>query len=237
MDFTFGIITNSGNDDMVNLIIDSIENQNISKYEVVIVGGEYINRKNVVHIPFDESIKPKWITKKKNLITQNAKYENIVYMHDYVSLCDGWYDGFLKNGDDFKVCMNKIQNQDGERYRDWVLWYRDLYDAINDDVTRQDINNIIHKAEFFLPYDMIHLSKYMYFSGAYWVAKKDVMLENTLNEIYCWGQGEDVEWSRRIKTKYKFSMNSDSTVKFLKYKEPVWTDCSEETIKILNKIK
>ena len=45
MQFTFGIITNN-NISSVNLIIDSIEKQNISEYEIIIVGIQNINRKN-----------------------------------------------------------------------------------------------------------------------------------------------------------------------------------------------
>ena len=33
-------------------------------------------------------------SKKKNIITQNAKYENIVYMHDYIVLDNNWYKGY-----------------------------------------------------------------------------------------------------------------------------------------------
>ena len=81
MDFTFGIIT-SNNIENLNKIIDSIEIQNISNYEIIIVGCNKIfnltnlnklKRKNCTCIPFDESIYPGWITKKKNIITQNAK--------------------------------------------------------------------------------------------------------------------------------------------------------------------
>lgn len=235
MNFTFGIVT-GGSIEMVNKVIDSIEKQNIPNYEVVVVGGNPIDRKNTVHIPFDEDQRKMWITKKKNLITENAKYDNVVYMHDYVELDDNWYIGYLDFGDDFKVCMNIIQNQDGKRFRDWTLWYRDLHMAINDDVTKTEIKKIIDTAEVIIPYNITHLSKYMYISGAYWVAKKDVMKEFMLNERLGWGQGEDVEWSSRIKKKYDFSMNENSIVKFIKMKEHIWNECSDEVIEILKKM-
>jgi len=236
MKFTFGIIT-GGNDEFVNKVIDSIEKQNIPEYEVIVVGGNSIDRNNIKHISFDERQRRMWITKKKNLVTKNAKYDNVVYMHDYVELSDNWYNGYLEFGDEFKVCMNQIKNSDGERYRDWVLWYRDLYSAIGEDVTRHEIQDIVKTAQFIIPYDIIHLSKYMYFSGAYWVAKREVMLEFPLNENRVWGQGEDVEWSQIVRNKYDFSMNVNSIVKFIKFKEPVWSECSTETIEILKKLK
>lgn len=224
IDFTFGIITGGGNTDMINKIIHSIEKQQIPNYEIIIVGGEHIKHKNVTHIPFDESIKPKWITKKKNLITQYAKYENIVYMHDYVYLDDNWYNGYLKNGNDFKACMNVIKNLDGNRYRDWNL----------DFVIRQIIP-IDYR--FLLPYDMTHLSKWMYFSGAYWVAKKSIMEELPLDENRVWNQAEDIEWSQRYRRKYNFSINPNSTVHLMIQHDVAFSYVTENDVKLLNDIK
>ena len=82
MKFTFGIITY--NDEARTLLaIKSILRENIPDCQIIVVGGENLyNNDNITHIPFDESIKEGWITKKKNIITENAKYDNIVYMHD-----------------------------------------------------------------------------------------------------------------------------------------------------------
>ena len=79
MDFSYGSITNGDNDNYINQIIDSIEIQNIPKYEIIIVGNTTVSRINTTIVPFDESVKSMWITKKKNLITLNAKYENLVF--------------------------------------------------------------------------------------------------------------------------------------------------------------
>ena len=117
MDFTFGIITGGNNDDMLNEIISTIENENIPNYEIIIVGSSKISKPNVRVIQFNESVKSMWITAKKNLITRESKYENIVYFHDYIKLNEGWYEGQLKAGNDFKVRMDKIINLNGERFR------------------------------------------------------------------------------------------------------------------------
>jgi len=115
MRFTFGIVT-TGNP-RVPTIIKSI-NDNVPNPEIIVVGGE--PNGGAFHIPFDENMRPAWITLKKSIITHAATNENIVYMHDYMVLTEGWYEGFLKFGDDFDVCMNVITNLDGTRYRDWV---------------------------------------------------------------------------------------------------------------------
>ena len=108
MDFTFGIITDGSNDNFVREVVGSIRNQNIPNHEVIVVGGGDVYGGGAVHIPFDETIKDGWITRKKNIITRESKYENIVYMHDYIALCDGWYDGYVKYGNGFSACMNII---------------------------------------------------------------------------------------------------------------------------------
>lgn len=227
MKFTFGIITTGNSEDNLNLIIDSIEQLDIPEYQVLIVGNSNICRKNTLIIPFDESIKVGWITRKKNLITQNAVYENIIYSHDYILYEKDWYEGFLHYKDDFKICMNKIVNPDNSRYRDWVIWPHN--DNFMDDI-------VIPKRHCLIPYNMTHLSKYMYISGAYWVAKKEVMLEFPLDENLCWGEGEDVAWSKQVREKYTFSMNSYSTVRTLKFKDPAFEIADKKTVEMLNTI-
>jgi hypothetical protein len=164
------------------------------------------------------------ISIKKNMITSEAKYENIVYLHDYVSLDENWYNGFLKFGDDFTVCMTKILNIDGVRYRDWCLW-------------QDDANKYVGNLNYLIPYDMSHLSSMMYISGAYWVAKKSFMISNKLNEKLSWGQGEDVEWSLRVRNKTEFKMNSLSSVKLLKNKNRIFNETNILENNILSNIK
>jgi len=218
MNFTFGIITGGNNEGIINQMIDSIENQHIPNYEIIIVGTCYVHRANTTVIPFYEAYKPMWITKKKNIITDNAKYENIVYLHDYIVFCDGWYEGFLQYGNNFDLCMNKIVNPDGSRFRDWHLGWGE---ATKLGLPHHEVYN------YLLPYDEGRFSKYMYFSGSYWVAKKHVMIEFPLNEDHVWGSAEDIEWSNRVREKYTFKMNANSMVKLLKYKDPVFHPITE----------
>lgn len=237
MQFTFGIITNN-NIGSVNLIINSIEKQNIPEYEIIVVGIDNIGRKNTKCISFNENIYPGWITKKKNLITQHAIYENIVYMHDYIILEDNWYNGFLNYGNDFDVIVNKINNSDGTRFRDWILnieFLKGMVLKVNqhkptlnaNDIWVKNTEDIRHRlnvsnniSTIFLNYDDNgeKWQNYIYISGSYFICKKHIMIEFPLNEILLHCQGEDVEWSQQIRTKYKFKFNKHSSVKLLKYK-------------------
>ena len=63
-------------------------------------------------------------------------------------------------------------------------------------------------------------TNHMYISGTYWVAKKKVMIEEPLDKNrWGWGQQEDVEWSQRVRDKYRYVMNPYSTVQSLKEKQ------------------
>ena len=235
MEFTFGIVTSGIEDDNINKIIDSIEKQNIPNYEIIIVGNSKIVRNNTKVIEFDENIMPLWITRKKNIITDLAQFENIVYLHDYIEFSDTWYTGFLEFGNDFDVCITKIANYDGTRYRDWCIcmWNDPTVSHIIGERNAL-ISNIVEPGmKCLLPYNENRLTKYMYLSGAYWISKKRVMLEFPLNENLCWGHGEDVFWSIQVREKYKFFMNQHSEVKLLKQHNCIYTDADGETIQKL----
>lgn len=214
MDFTFGICATKENSDFHEVIIDSILSQNIPNVEIIFIGESCPNHPSIKFIYFDESIREGWITKKKNTITKFSSNENIVFMHDYIQFLPGWYNEFLKFGNDFEVCMNRIQNLDGRRNLDWILYYQDL-----------QFNN----AEQLVPYDK-EFSKLMYIPGFYWVAKKQFMQNHPLNENLIWGMAEDVEWSKRIREEIVFKINQHSVVQFLKQKEYTLNEISPDNI-------
>jgi len=219
MNFTFGIITSPGSSGFLQQIVDIICDENIPEFEIIIVGGNEAHKNDVMQvIPFDESKKPMWITRKKNIITETAKYENVVYFHDYVTLVPGWYDGFKKFGNDFDICMTPILNADGSRFRDWTIWISD------DDPDRYNRGRL-------LPYTVTNLTKCMYISGAYWVAKRAVMQRFPLDERLSWGESEDVVWSRQVREHYNFSINTHSQAKLLKPKDPVFSAITPEKLK------
>lgn len=207
MKFSVGVIT-SGKCSYLDTVIDSIKTAiPHDKRQVIVVGGEKID--GVEHIEFDESIKTGWITKKKNLITQKAIYDNVVYMHDYYYLDSDWYNQFVEFGDNWDVCMNTIRNVDGSRFRDWCVW----------DDPKYCFTQHGHRA-FLAPYSYSNYNN-MYVSGGYWVAKRQLMLTEPLNEELCWGKGEDVEWSKRVLGKYSYKMNVSSITHLLKAKEVI----------------
>jgi hypothetical protein len=128
--------------------------------------------------------------------------------------------------------MNPILNTDNTRFRDWTLWDYPLQGMEED--------------EKLLPYDMTHLSAWMYISGTYWVAKKDVMDEFPIDETLGHGEGEDIVWSFQVRNKYDFSINTNSKVKLLPsfgkgwksgWKDPAHFDVKEGNLKKLKILK
>jgi hypothetical protein len=219
MDFTFGVCATNVNECFHDIIIDSIVNLKIPNYEILLI-GENLKSKNARCITFDESFKPGWITKKKNILCQEAKYENIVLLHDYIYFHPSWYIGFQEFGNNFDVAMNIILNLDGSRFRDWCL---NPYSVI------PPKGPIINR-EFLLPYNEVSLIEKMYISGTYWVAKKQFMLDNPLDENLLWGESEDLKWSEIVNKKTIFKMNTRSVVQCLKYKHFDFTLINEENL-------
>jgi hypothetical protein len=96
-----------------------------------------------------------------------------------------------------------------------------------------DANKYVQNNNYLIPYNLKNLSKMMYISGAYWVAKKKFMMENMLNEKLKWGQGEDVEWSIRVRKITNFAINDRSVVKLMKYKDRIFNEpTSAEIIRL-----
>lgn len=236
------IVTSGSNDASLHQIIDSIEILSIPTYEVVVVGGltTTINRKNVIHIPFDESqIAPMvWLTKKKNLGVKHSNYEVVVVMHDYHVFSPNWYEEFEKFGTDWDICIQQLFAIGGERGNGWRNQPIPGYPEIPFAMT--------------IPWDIDCFIPYMPIQGAYWVAKKHVMLESPLEEnLELTGASDsDIEWSSRVvpgwlgqkpeQNKYKIVSNPNCVVRLNKSKplypgnpdwaalekqfEPLWND-------------
>jgi hypothetical protein len=208
MNFTFAITTDYSNMEQIYEVFDSIRELNIPNYEILIIGDKHFNDDpDVRYIHFDDTQKKGWVTRKKNILCQEAKYENVVLMHDYYVFDKDWYKSYLKFGNDWDICSNAQLMQNGKRhFTDWVTWDCSLYPRYTS-----------------LPYDEWQLTHYMYQSGGYMLVKKQLMLDNPFNEELSWGDADDVEWSLKVRHKYKWICNGDAVVKHNKKHR----DCNE----------
>lgn len=222
--WTFGIVStdiqvenNNIRNENLKLIIESINQLNINHedYEIIIIGSNSKNinltlDNNVKLINFDENIKPKWITKKKNTIINEARFDNIILLHDYVIFDSEWYAGFQKFDSDWDVCMCKIYNKNNTRWRDWILWWCSIAPyALEHNGENLHPNRLLYDDTRFVNTDM-------YINGTVIIGKREYLKHNTLDENLVWGQGEDCEWSARCRPNWTYKMNTMSKLKLLK---------------------
>ncbi len=98
MKFSFGILTLYKDNKQIQEVIDSIKALKIPEYEILLIGPKTDAFKDT--IVFDETQKEGWITRKKNVLVDSAKYDNVVVMHDYYTFDKDWYKNFLEFGDE-----------------------------------------------------------------------------------------------------------------------------------------
>jgi hypothetical protein len=237
MKVTFGIITFPHPDNLrrINEIINSIEQNNIpdDNYEIIVVGGDNPNRKNTTHVKFNEGVKKNWITRKKNVITLLAKFDNIVYSHDYIKYDPKWYEGFVKFGDNFDVISNPLIGTDNLRFRDWIIA------PVRCKKLNEYLTSKLEESgrEALIPYDIQHLSHFMIIGGYYWVAKKHIMLEFPLEEKLIWGDGEDFRWCHALQKKYKVAFNEHSKCYLMKEKGRYFVEVNPKTVEELRNLR
>jgi hypothetical protein len=227
MDFTFGIVTDGNSDNYIKTIVESIRKQNIPVYEIIIVGNSLISGNDIINISFDESVKIGWHSKKKNIICEKARYENIVLLHDYVCFDKDWYTGFLKYGTDYDICVNRIETIQKTRFRDFLIFPNGIEPHFNRGAL--------------LPYDYEpskYISRLMYISGTYYVIKRHLALKYPLNEEFSIKvAGEDVDLCHRLSdNSIIFKCNKYSSVYFLKHKDGVgWeNEISKDNMELLS---
>jgi len=231
MNISYGIPLTPGYDEkQVQALVDSIDLQGkqiFHDYEIILC-GEYRNDIRSSHepvvIPFDETMKPKWITAKKNRIIEKARYDTLCLLHDYYLLGPEWYSGLL----DFtmlinprwKVLLNKITTFEGTRHSDWLVNPSYMDEVIRryphlDQQLRDYGPHERNGARFVngLPYGEQGLRHIQYNSGGYILAKTDVFRETPFDERYAWGEAaEDLIWSEGVINKgHRFDFNPFSS--------------------------
>lgn len=195
MKFSFGILTLYENTEQIQGVINSIKSLKIPEYEILLIGPKNDQFENAIE--FDETQKQGWITRKKNVLVDSAKYDNVVVMHDYYTFDKDWYKNFVEFGDEWDVCSNAQLLINGNRhFTDWVTWDSPIFPRYTA-----------------MAYDDWSHTRCMYQSGGYMIVKKDFYKKFPMNEEMTWGTAEDVEWSLRMRTSATWKCNGKSIVK------------------------
>jgi hypothetical protein len=217
------VVTGGNANESLSALVRSAENELLaSPAEIIIVGPknaklDFVPKIKVIFFEYQElGLAPGWITRKKNLGVKMCSYDKVAVCHDYIVFKPGWKKGFDEFGDDFEVCVNMILNRDGNRFRDWITWD---YPGIGPGL---------------LPYSA-KCNEYQIISGTFFIVKRDFFISHPLDEKLRWGEGEDAEWSMRVRKITDFKLNRNSAVSFSKLKIGVhgnWLENTENLKKI-----
>jgi hypothetical protein len=212
MSICFAFITDGSNDRYLEQGIQSILNLSLSNSEIIVIGNSQLNTDGIRFVAFDETQKQSWTTKKKNLAAKLSSKDILVIMHDYFALTPFWSDEGVKSLllNDWDVCVTSILNPDGTRYRDWLLW------PFSHKLLRIPF---VYTLANLLPYNVKDLTDFMYINGSLMIVKKDYFLANPLDETRGWGEGEDVEWSIRLRNSWRLKYFDQLPISSLKDKK------------------
>lgn len=183
--WTFGILTTGARLGNVEQFIDSVERYCKEPYEILIVSpvdlGAIAERHNVRVLNFAEHDDLGWITRKKNLICEEAAYSDILVCHDRFTLDPQFTTDFAAWGYAYGLAAVRVRLEDGQRALDWAV------------VSSQ---NQVWSAGGLLDYRAY--SQYAYNPGGATLIRKAFWRDFPWNENLFWNEHEDVELCRRV---------------------------------------
>ena len=201
-------LTYNINDNLKSKIKKYKEIFKLKKHEIIILANFNKNKISIKGVRLI-NLNTKKITlgKKRNLGIKLSNYSNLIMTLDYFVL-----DKFKLRNIEREISKNdiliaKIKTLDKKRYLDWVfLDYPKIGKAL-------------------CPYNLKD-RRYMYFHGSYIISKKKFMKKNLYSNYLDHRQGEDVDWSLKVrkKIKFKLSKNIDITIERFSYESAVLND-------------
>lgn len=123
-----------------------------------------------------------WITKKKNLLVDGLQAENLIILHDRYVVPHDFLRHLVEFGPDFDLIV-PAQVKDGKRFPDWTA-ASSAWDS--------------HQT-YLLPYG--EDSPFAYVNGGCLIAKRAVLANEGWSEILFWNQREDIELTRRLRSR------------------------------------
>lgn len=208
---SFAIVTDGNSHEHLNNTVKSIIDLELESFEIIIVGPSEFPEPFIKCVAFDDSARAGWITKKKNLAVSHSTGDIVVILHDYMKLNQDWTRSNVKafSNSVWDVAMCRITNLDGTRFRDWTLW------TPNSVGIRWWFNRTLAGL---VPYSSKSLTRFMYVSGSVMIVRREFMINNPLDENIAWGEGEDVEWSLRVRKFWNYKMFPEMSITSQKQK-------------------
>lgn len=189
--WSFGIPSDGRKNERILAVINQIKQFSIPNFEIIICGPrpsrdlpEFVKVLDDSNLYFDSRIP---ISKKKNCIIEEARYNNLVIFHDRFSFPADWYENILKHGNYFDGFCIKIVDEDTEKQRvqDWIgtsLYHYEFKKLFK--------KNLMLNYNEWLPNWNIN--------GGFMIIKKHLISRVKLNPFLHWGEAEDGDLCRRL---------------------------------------
>ena len=174
---SFCIISTGENEGLLTQGIESIQKQNIPKYEILVCGIS-AGRHNVKLFPKPEWIQRMKLAKVRNYLCEQAKYNIIVLLDEKFLLKPDWYEN-IRNADNFDIAGCLMVDLNGNRRFDWAKCSR---------------KNLKEEPSL-LDYEEWHPDAFV--SGDFMILRRSVWEKIKFDEELIGEQGDDIDFCHR----------------------------------------
>lgn len=189
--FSFGVITNGHKLENLKSFLDSvlkITTDDCDEIEILVCGPKIIENEIKHHSSLIKFIEEPndfksigWITKKKNMIVEASKNQNLIIAHDRYIFPSDFLQNLKSYGPDWSVLVCRQELTDNTRIPDWVTIGSEW---------GWNTPGILEYGDW---------SHYNFINGGIIIAKNDILKKSPWNELLFWNQAEDVELTRTLK--------------------------------------
>jgi len=210
--WSFCIPTGPGDATGLNMVVKRILELKVPEKEILLCGRPDKSFRYFDHVRIvgeDIPAPPVWITRKKNVLAQEARYENLCILHDRVFLPLDFMAVMQRFGDYYpfagfqSLWFDDKLNLSPVRYSDYGCAEEDHHVnvvAINKQgqpsLFRPELFTEIEKQNFKIA-NPLRLQRGSYLTGSLYIVKRSVWLHTPQNDELYWAQFEDIEQARR----------------------------------------
>lgn len=235
--WTFGIPVGPEEPTFLNYTVGRLLELDVEDMEIILCGQPHKEFKYFEHVKIvglDIPAPPVHITKKKNVIAENATKKNICIFHDRVLLPKNFLSAMKKFGDFFpltglqSVYFADKYNLIPRKYSDYGSTSTNVNKYISmDDFSKKDLRALTWDFQFYCQHPQRAKFGNDYPTGSLYICKTALWNKYPQNEKLYWEEYEDVEFGVRLAKKgvpskinpftFTQSMNSRSIIHFYGY--------------------
>ncbi|MFK8111133.1 MAG: glycosyltransferase [Rubripirellula sp.] len=182
---SIGVLTLGDRMEELTRLIETAREHCKLPYEIILVSPKPIEslegQPDIRQIIFTEKDDLGWITRKKNLICQDAKYSELVICHDRFEFTTSFFQAYESWGCAYGIAAVRLQLPDGKRGLDWGVVRGDNFAWCEGGLLNYRDN-----------------SRFSYVPGGVTMLRKSFWEQFPWSENLFWNEHEDVELCRRV---------------------------------------